>query len=290
MSSPPQPLFNDYYQALGVQKTATREDIKRAFRRLAKIHHPDKQGAAAPSDAHDFRKIREAHDVLTDDLKRPRYDRQYETVQMRQKAYREEQEAQRQRKTRSTTPDDEPRRYYSFTTNQFYSSFEQSSKPSSGPPRDRPSNFYSSGNRGPDQEPGPGFEDRYGGYYQQPPSARSGSTGFGGAGHDYFGTQQANAFFPDDARQQAEFRRHTEEMRQAQAIRQAEAMRQARAQSQARQAEAIKQFEARRQAEAQRRAEEQRAAEIQRQAEAQQAAEAQRVADIRRSVAVQRAA
>jgi molecular chaperone DnaJ len=59
----------NYYEILGVPKTATQKEIKKAYRELAKKHHPDKGG-----DAEEFKKISEAFSILSDDNKRKRYD------------------------------------------------------------------------------------------------------------------------------------------------------------------------------------------------------------------------
>lgn len=59
----------DYYQILGVPATASGEDIKRAYRKLAMQHHPDRGG-----DTEKFKEIAEAYDVLGDDEKKRRYD------------------------------------------------------------------------------------------------------------------------------------------------------------------------------------------------------------------------
>ena len=59
----------DHYAALGVARTATADEIKRAFRRLASQHHPDKGG-----DTQKFQTIQAAYDTLGDVAKRSQYD------------------------------------------------------------------------------------------------------------------------------------------------------------------------------------------------------------------------
>lgn len=59
----------DYYQTLGVAKTATPDEIKKAYRKLASQHHPDKGGDTAM-----FQKIEEAYRILSDPQKRQEYD------------------------------------------------------------------------------------------------------------------------------------------------------------------------------------------------------------------------
>ncbi|MDI9325606.1 MAG: J domain-containing protein [Alphaproteobacteria bacterium] len=59
----------DYYKTLGVQKNATQDEIKKAFRSLAQKHHPDKGGSADQ-----FKKINEAYQTLGDTEKRKKYD------------------------------------------------------------------------------------------------------------------------------------------------------------------------------------------------------------------------
>ena len=61
--------MTDYYAALGVPKTATADEIKQAFRRLASQHHPDKGGDTAK-----FQSIQEAYATLGDEQKRAEYD------------------------------------------------------------------------------------------------------------------------------------------------------------------------------------------------------------------------
>jgi molecular chaperone DnaJ len=60
----------DYYNVLGVDKRATPDDIKKAFRKLAHKYHPDKGGA----DESKFKEITEAYSILSDDKKRREYD------------------------------------------------------------------------------------------------------------------------------------------------------------------------------------------------------------------------
>ena len=61
---------NDYYQLLGVDRNASKDEIKKAFRKLAQKYHPDKEGG----DQDMFKKINEAYNVLSDDKKRKEYD------------------------------------------------------------------------------------------------------------------------------------------------------------------------------------------------------------------------
>src|SRR5262245_36462334 len=78
--------FKDYYSVLGVSKTATDKDIKQAFRKLARKSHPDVNPGDKAAEAR-FKEINEAHEVLSDPVKRKKYDelganwRAYENVQ-----------------------------------------------------------------------------------------------------------------------------------------------------------------------------------------------------------------
>jgi len=65
--------YKDYYQTLGVGKDATKEEIRRAFRKLAAKHHPDRN-PDDPGAEERFKEINEAYTVLSDEEKRKLYD------------------------------------------------------------------------------------------------------------------------------------------------------------------------------------------------------------------------
>ncbi len=65
--------YKDYYKILGVAKTATEKEIKAAFRKLARKHHPDVNQGNKEAEAR-FKEINEANEVLGDKEKRKRYD------------------------------------------------------------------------------------------------------------------------------------------------------------------------------------------------------------------------
>jgi len=68
-------MAKDYYKVLGIDKSATPEQIKKAFRELAHKHHPDKSGG----DEQKFKEINEAYQVLSNQEKRQQYDQYGQT-------------------------------------------------------------------------------------------------------------------------------------------------------------------------------------------------------------------
>jgi DnaJ-class molecular chaperone len=63
-------MAKDYYKTLGIDKNASEEDVKKAFRKLAHEHHPDKKGGNEAK----FKEVNEAYSVLSDKQKRRQYD------------------------------------------------------------------------------------------------------------------------------------------------------------------------------------------------------------------------
>ena len=63
-------MTKDYYDTLGISKGANKEEVKKAFRKLAHKYHPDKKGG----DEAKFKEVSEAYHVLSDDKRRAEYD------------------------------------------------------------------------------------------------------------------------------------------------------------------------------------------------------------------------
>src|SRR3954470_17121108 len=64
----------DHYKVLGVERKASQDEIKKAYRKLARQYHPDKNPGDAKAEER-FKQISQAHDVLGDPDKRKEYDR-----------------------------------------------------------------------------------------------------------------------------------------------------------------------------------------------------------------------
>ncbi len=65
--------FKDYYQTLGISRDASTADVKKAFRKLARVHHPD-VAKDKKSAEEKFKEVNEANEVLSDPVKRKKYD------------------------------------------------------------------------------------------------------------------------------------------------------------------------------------------------------------------------
>lgn len=97
--------MTDYYSILGVNKSATPVDIKAAFRRLAKKHHPDKN-PNNPQSSVIFKSILEAYTVLSNSNSKARYDNLNKPA-----SYQSEHKIRRDNK-RTVSPEDLKQRQY----------------------------------------------------------------------------------------------------------------------------------------------------------------------------------
>jgi curved DNA-binding protein len=88
--------FVDYYSILGLDKNASQEDIKKAYRKLARKHHPD-VNPNDPAASKKFQQINEANEVLSDPEKRKKYDqygKDWEHAEQFEQARRQQQQHQ----------------------------------------------------------------------------------------------------------------------------------------------------------------------------------------------------
>src|SRR6266481_9416598 len=67
-------MARDFYDTLGVKPSASEDEIKKAYRKLARQYHPDRNPGDKQAEAN-FKEVQEAYDVLSDKAKRERYDR-----------------------------------------------------------------------------------------------------------------------------------------------------------------------------------------------------------------------
>lgn len=105
--------FIDYYSVLGIPKTASDEDIKKAYRKLARKHHPDLN----PNDAEankKFQQINEANEVLSDPEKRKKYDQYGKDWQ-----YADQFEAQRGNAQRAQQQQQSRRQYTQSSADEY---------------------------------------------------------------------------------------------------------------------------------------------------------------------------
>ena len=73
MGGPPKDVdTTKLYETLGVEKNATKKEIRKAYMKLSRTHHPDKGG-----DEHKFKEISAANEILSDDEKRAQYDKSF---------------------------------------------------------------------------------------------------------------------------------------------------------------------------------------------------------------------
>lgn len=116
--------YKDYYQVLGVDKKASQEEIKKAYRKLAVKYHPDKnQGVKSAEDK--FKEVSEAYEVLGDPEKRKQYDKLGANWKQYQRAgsYNEPFQAGGRGRTYSYGTDDDADFFGSSGFSDFFESF-----------------------------------------------------------------------------------------------------------------------------------------------------------------------
>ena len=109
--------FIDYYKILGISKDATQEDIKKAYRKLARKYHPD-LNKNNPNAQEKFQEINEANEVLSNPEKRKRYDEYGENWK-----YAEELEKQKKQQTKEQSGTREGTFWYSDDNTSGFSDF-----------------------------------------------------------------------------------------------------------------------------------------------------------------------
>ncbi|KAH3968262.1 hypothetical protein HBI56_050470 [Parastagonospora nodorum] len=87
-NKPEAPKAPDHYSSLDLQSDATQLAIKKAFKKLELKHHPDKQAPGQTVDAVEFRKVREAYEILTDAEQREAYELEHPDIQGQWQRYR----------------------------------------------------------------------------------------------------------------------------------------------------------------------------------------------------------
>ncbi|MFX1498142.1 MAG: DnaJ C-terminal domain-containing protein [Promethearchaeota archaeon] len=108
-------MGKDYYKILGVPKTATKEEIKRAFRKMARKYHPD-VNPDEPKSGEKFKEVNEAYGILSDDKKREMYDR-FGVVEGDPSSYQQWTEGFPRGGSVHTSPDGRTTYYYSTSSN-----------------------------------------------------------------------------------------------------------------------------------------------------------------------------